>query len=367
MWPTKPTTLNLTNPKSSRNTSSLVEYQRKLATNEQTDDWTNKRTAGVIQKGLQKFKRTDAIKTSRTASGNDGKSVTRNYNRAYENFGNENQEDISEEMAKFKFHMTKKKARNIFLEQSSENDQWMNMSASLNNSNFNYAISNPFQYLVIYVQFGPVPDFLLYGIEMALMHNNYVVVISDEMFSITFATNSTRLFFLKMSDYISEADKFYGIYRHLSPFQSWTTAVHEFNCLQRWFIVHQFMVKMNLSNIFFSDGDSVLFANISGIGWHRRNAGCKATINVESQIHDYVWVGAGEASIWSLEALSDFCRHEQVLCGNSIVIISCHSIHSGHPPLHYYRFIMHTYSKKLDALKKKTDSSVTDMSLLWLW
>lgn len=70
---------------------------------------------------------------------------------------------------------------------------------------------------------------------------------------------------------------------------------------------------------------------------------CSTVLNIEPQPHRYHWVAAGEASLWTTTAITDFCR---------------------------FTFSAYNNLKMFRSLKTKFDhtfSSVVDMSLLWLW
>jgi hypothetical protein len=101
------------------------------------------------------------------------------------------------------------------------------------------------------------------------------------------------------------------------------------------------MTKKGVSKAFFGDGDSSVFRNITQI-YDAGRADCSAVINIEAQGGNFKWTGAGEASIWTTEAIVDFCS-----------------------------FVQEMYQHKSATLTLKhrgpSMSSVVDMSLLWLW
>ena len=68
------------------------------------------------------------------------------------------------------------------------------------------------------------------------------------------------------------------------------------------------MKSHNISKAFFGDGDSSVFVNIHQIDQYRQPK-CDAVINIDRQKTKTYWVGAGEASIWSIGAIEDFCRY----------------------------------------------------------
>jgi hypothetical protein len=113
---------------------------------------------------------------------------------------------------------------------------------------------------------------------------------------------------------------------------------HELGCLQRWFIIQDFMKIKGVDHVFFGDGDSSVFADMSLV--HSYRPSCDAVINIESQSNNLHWVGAGEASIWTIAGISDFCKFTTAM----------------------YKSFVPTLK-----IKARGGSSVVDMSIMWLW
>ena len=219
---------------------------------------------------------------------------------------------------------------------------------------------------VVYVVYGKIPDFLLINIELA-SRNNDVVVISDDHtvfvdnhhlgynFSVGHTSavhqsnlrkshlgnqshTNSRVHFQDIRLYSSSAEDFGKHYKHLSPDHSHNRMKHELRCFQRWFVLQDYMMKNDIARSFFGDGDSTVFMNIKSAVRFREH--CSAIINIDAQQHDLYWCAAGEASVWTVAAIVDFCS-----------------------------FTVEVYKTKLETLKIKSDkmTSVVDMSLLWLW
>jgi hypothetical protein len=230
---------------------------------------------------------------------------------------------------------------------------------------WSYSPDNP-DIPVIYVVYGKIPDFLLINIELA-SRNNDVVVISDDHavfvdnnhlghnFSVGHSTavhqinlrksplgnqsnTNSRVHFQDIKLYSSSADDFGKYYRHLSPDRSRNRMKHELRCFQRWFVLQDYMMKNDIARSFFGDGDSAVFMNIKSAVRFREH--CSAIINIDAQQHDLYWCAAGEASVWTVAAIVDFCS-----------------------------FTVEVYKTHLETLRIKSEkmTSVVDMSLLWLW
>jgi len=186
---------------------------------------------------------------------------------------------------------------------------------------------------VVYILFGEIPTFLLINIELA-SRNNPVYVINDiRNDSGSFGANVK---FLPMKPYMHTAEIFRRSYVHMSRDTSRKRFRYELNCIQRWFILAEFMKERNIRDVFFGDGDSSIFVNITEIIGIRRYF-CDAVINVDAQLNNMYWVGAGEASFWTINAIRDFTDFTSIM-----------------------------YKQKLSILKVKR-YNVVDMSILWLW
>jgi hypothetical protein len=72
----------------------------------------------------------------------------------------------------------------------------------------------------------------------------------------------------------------------------------------------------------------------------QKRSKCQAVVNIEAQSSLTHWVGAGEASLWTYDAIHDFSN-----------------------------FIFDMYTNKLSILQIKFahKTCVVDMSLFWLW
>ena len=217
------------------------------------------------------------------------------------------------------------------------------ISASTLKSN---KIESHFQYLydhppVVYITFGEIPLYLRVNIELASRNSPVLLITDTDSNSLiavdTLTSNSRLIIHENLLNYNENASKFKLIYKSLIMSERY---LYELRCFLRWFILHDFMLENQLTKVLFADGDSSIFVSTTSI--FNNNANCDAIINIESQSNLYHFVGAGEASLWSLPAIIDFCQ-----------------------------FLMNTYMydkyMKLLYDKKSHGTSVCDMSLLWLY
>jgi hypothetical protein len=134
-----------------------------------------------------------------------------------------------------------------------------------------------------------------------------------------------------MKPYFKSAEILSKLYVH----RSLNKANYELNCIQRWYVLAEFMKAMNISSIFYGDSDTAVFVNVTKT-LSFRSEHCDAIINVEAQKSNTHWGSAGEASYWTTKAVVDFTH-----------------------------FTTHIYSthKSIIAGRKH----VVDMTILWLW
>ena len=160
---------------------------------------------------------------------------------------------------------------------------------------------------VVYICYGKLPPFLLMNLELAMRQNSKVILISniEPKFDPLPASWASKLKFVQMNEYDSDAVAFSKIYHHISIFNREPAVLYELRCFQRWFILRDYMKKNSIQMVYYADGDSALYANITKVVSLRKP--CSATINIEAQEHNFHWVGAGESSIWTIDAIIDFC------------------------------------------------------------
>ena len=198
---------------------------------------------------------------------------------------------------------------------------------------------------VVYVVFGEIPLYLKINIELAARNNPVVVLTDGSIVGTGTATatasppqNRQPITIEHLGPYANTGNEFAKHYIHHSPDNSPGRKTHELHCFQRWFILSEYMDAKRLEHAFFGDGDSAVFQNMTEAYLKRQQ--CAAVINVETQGSNVHWVGAGESSLWTRAAISEFAR-----------------------------FTVSVYTTKRDILliKAHRRPSVVDMSLLWLW
>ena len=191
---------------------------------------------------------------------------------------------------------------------------------------------------VVYICFGPVPLYLKINAELA-SRRNHVIVISNSYLNHSHVMHQNRrIDFIPLQYYQTSSIKFAGIYKHLCKDVSSVRQRHELQCLQRWFVLRDFMKQAKINNAFFADGDVGVFTNVT-YAWAVRS-NCSAVLNVESQGQVDKWTAAGESSLWTLSSIHEFCD-----------------------------FTFSIYKNYVNTLmaKWRFRSCVVDMSLLWLW
>ncbi len=182
-------------------------------------------------------------------------------------------------------------------------------------SNLSFASNLPaYQFPVVYILYGEIPSFLRVNIELA-SRRNPVILISDgvDPWINTTIGSRRKVVFEPLKDYYDSAARFAPNYKHLMPRSHGAVRrTFELKCIQRWFILHEYMRKRGVERVLFSDGDSAVFANVEN-AWALRSKDCDAVINIETQAHTYHWVGAGESSLWTVASLADLCAFIDVV------------------------------------------------------
>lgn len=197
---------------------------------------------------------------------------------------------------------------------------------------------------IIYVYFGQkLPNFLFLNVELASRHNKVIIISNfkdNKHISDQYRRQNRSVIFENLDDYTSSSNEFSSVYVHLtkSDYTDWRI-FYEKICFQRWFILKEYMEKRNITRCLSGDHDSIIFVNISQI--NNFHAKCDAVINVEGQSKKMLWTGAGEAALWSLPALQDFCRFTTAL------------------------YTSHLHVLKLKGGKGRGD--LTDMGVLYVW
>jgi len=176
-------------------------------------------------------------------------------------------------------------------------------------------------------------------------YKNPVVVFRDQetFLNDTETKNSTKVTYININHYFKSANEFAKIYKYLTPSDDGKISLqhyeYELRCFQRWFVLKEYLEAQQSERIFYSDSDSVVFTNMTEVCGKERGR-CSAIVNIEDQLHDFHWVGAGESSSWTLKSITDLCT--------------------------FITAMYKSYVKTLE-LKYKAGSIVCDMSVIWLW
>lgn len=202
---------------------------------------------------------------------------------------------------------------------------------------------------VVYIMFGEMSSYLKCNIELA-SRNNPVILLSSSSSNVKWVEPSNiapqafryDVIIENFAAYSKAADAFARVYKHFSRDHSKNRIEYELRCIQRWLILQDYMAAKSISTVFYGDCDTTVFTSMTE-AWKSRNQ-CSAMISVETQWHDYHWASAGHNSFWTLEAVTDFCD--------------------------FFKSIYEKPSTVAEVLEPKWrhhGSTVTDMSLLWLW
>lgn|SRR3989338_4958031 len=104
-----------------------------------------------------------------------------------------------------------------------------------------------------------------------------------------------------MDDYSHRASSFGKVYKHYS------TNSHQFElfCIQRWFILSEFMEKEREKSIFVCDSDLMIYCNISE--QNKRFKDYTASCCYPDHQDNYRWSASAHNSFWTADAINSFC------------------------------------------------------------
>jgi hypothetical protein len=141
---------------------------------------------------------------------------------------------------------------------------------------------------VIFVHRGD-SDYLEHSLWQAKQYNDRVILIGD----------STNRHFegvehFDMEGYLKEAELFAKSYVHLSP----NPFSYELFCIQRWYVINEFVRRHNIERFFYCDSDVMVYCDMSKEFSH---ADCDVAL---PSIEGY----SGHNSFWSKNALNQFCH-----------------------------------------------------------
>ena len=190
---------------------------------------------------------------------------------------------------------------------------------------------------VVYISKGrSLPAYMYLTIELA-SRTNHVVVISEVSKSLANKCVWNNVSFINMNDHFQDADKFSQLYVHMALDKSEERKKYELVCLQRWFILHNFMTHYNVKRVFYGDHDAAVYMRMASVFEARGT--CDAVISIEAQRDHRRRRASGHASLWKYHALTSFTA-----------------------------FITGMYTRHLEILQQtEKTTGVSDMTLLWYW
>lgn len=198
---------------------------------------------------------------------------------------------------------------------------------------------------VVFIMYGEISTYLLHNMELA-SRNNPVILLTSNSSEWPKPTNTNiirhSVIIEDMSLYSKAAGDFLTIYKHLSTDESLPRIEYESRCFQRWLVLRDYMKAKSLSQVFYADSDISIYSSMTEAYKYRKQ--CSATLSVETQWHRYHYVASGHNSYWTMESIIDLCDFMNTIYKTPSML-----------------------EELLEAKLKNHQSTVTDMSLLWLW
>jgi hypothetical protein len=98
--------------------------------------------------------------------------------------------------------------------------------------------------------------------------------------------------------------QFAGLYRHMSS----NNPRFEFICIERWFLLYEYMVRENIKACVHIDSDVMVYPNLDAIvaDYLKKAIACYHII--EQEYESMRWVASAGFSFWTREGLKRFCE-----------------------------------------------------------
>ncbi len=137
-------------------------------------------------------------------------------------------------------------------------------------------------------------EYLNTAIEQAKRHNDIVVLLGD--------SENARSDVRYSSWEHWKSPEFQRVYKHMST----NHEEFELRCFQRWFAIERWAREHNVEGIFYSDSDVMLYCNITE--WAESVDKPDVSFQVPQHQPGYRWSASAHVSLWTLEALREFCE-----------------------------------------------------------
>lgn len=140
-----------------------------------------------------------------------------------------------------------------------------------------------------------------YALRAARLYNTRLILIADAPHAQYIPLAETVL----IADYTSNAvETLRKHYRHLST----NPQELELACIERWFILLEYMRRHDLDEIVYLDSDVMSYCNYTGvIRKHYADTDFCACLPVDQDVTHFSWTASGHISYWKRTALQGFC------------------------------------------------------------
>lgn len=141
---------------------------------------------------------------------------------------------------------------------------------------------------VVFVHYGPVPEYLKLSIAQAAKHNDVVLITDQEK-----AEVNAKL--VQMTGLRTEVDQFEKAYHHLSK----NPEEFELRCFTRWGLIKAMMEQDGLKTIFYCDSDVLLYTNVGQFF----SSDVEASYSIPEDQPEFRWSASAHVSFFSYEKL----------------------------------------------------------------
>lgn len=141
---------------------------------------------------------------------------------------------------------------------------------------------------VVFVHYGPVPDYLKLSIAQAAKHNEAILISDQESVQVDAKV-------VQIGPLRGEVDQFEKVYHHLSK----NPQEFELRCFTRWGLIKAMMEQYGVKTVFYCDSDVLLYTNVDQFF----PSDVEVSYSLPEDQPEFRWSASAHVSIFSYEKL----------------------------------------------------------------
>jgi hypothetical protein len=148
---------------------------------------------------------------------------------------------------------------------------------------------------VVYIHTGTIPAYLVRSLEQAKSLNPSVFLITDVKHK------QDGIVVVNVHDLSEGLEDFRSVYEHMST----NSRNFEMICIERWFILRNFMKKNLVHQCYYSDSDVMIYSNLEEV--FPAYEKYEAAYTMPEYQDGYRWTASACCSFWKLNTIEAFC------------------------------------------------------------